>query len=319
MKVMQAVLLLLLTANGLVADEGKPPSYPVPGVDMVLTGGKSAKEFFAARAADTDCRKTLEEAKAAYRAEKDKLDTMTKEKASRDDLDEQERKVENSRYKLLVNMEECGPCATDEVKSVKVESAFRTEYWYVVDGSYQIEAKDEAQLKKKIKQLKQFLLTVPAKNDRLRNVIEYSLVDNETGKLLADRTIGRSPFYAFTSIGRPMLGSVFACDFYSKGVAETSPRQATELLVKTEIVPRPNTFTPPSGDYVSPSGAKYPTQHEIIRSGLSMTYLSSDGYLRMWNAVDYRADLDLARKMMRMAHLDILAQVDEMLQRDGPK
>ena len=50
-----------------------------------------------------------------------------------------------------------------------------------------------------------------------------------------------------------------------------------------------------------------------------MTYLSSDGYLRMWNAVDYRADLDLARKMMRMAHLDILAQVDELLERDGPK
>jgi hypothetical protein len=223
--------------------------------------------------------------------------------------------METSRYKYLVKMEECGPCATDEVKSVKVDSAFRTEYWYVMDGSYQIEAADESQRKKKVKRLKQFLLTIPVKKDRFSNIIDCVAVDNDTGKLLEDRhAIERSPFYAFTSIGKPVLGSVFAYDFSLKGVFETS---ATELGGKSEVVPRPKTFSPPATEYVSPSGAKYPTQHEKVRSSLGMSYLNSDGYLRIWNATDYKVDLDLARKLMRIAHLDTLVQIDEMLEHDS--
>jgi hypothetical protein len=317
MKFFQAVVLLLFAADFSTADDVKPPTYPAPGVDLVLTGGKSAKEFFASRAADADCRAALAEAKAAYEADQAKLDAMTQSREARDALDAQERALEDSRYAYLVKMEECGPCATDDVKSVKIQSSGRTQYWYVLDGSYLIEAANESQRKQKVQRLKTFLLTVPAKKkELLRNLIEYRLVDNATGEMLEGvQVIKQSPFYTFTSIGRPVLGSVFACDFYSKGVLETS----NGLVLKSEVVPRPKTFSPPLTDYVSPSGKTYYTRHEPVRSGLGMTYLNSDGYLRMWSATDYGIDMSAARSMMRRAHLDLLAQLDAVLEREGSK
>ncbi len=325
MKFVQATLLFLLAILpvSMRADDVKPPSYPTPGVDRELTNGKTAKEFFAARAADSVCRSAWVELKSAYQAEKDKLEAMTKAHEGRNELDSQEIALENSRYKLLLKTEECGPCATDEVKTVRAETAGKAVYWYVSDGSYLVEAADEAQRKKKVQRLRQLLLTVPTKKFRLRSVIDYVLVDNATGKLLDDaRVIDHSPYYVFTSVGKPVLGAVLAGDFYMKGVYETSNKQPAEFIIKTEIVPRPKGFSPPVNDYVSLSGANYLTHHEVVPAGLGMTYLTSDGYLRIWTATSYGSDLEIpeiGRAMMRRGHLDTLLQFVELLEQSEAK
>lgn len=320
MKVIQAAVLLLLTAVPASADEAKAPSYPAPGVDLALTQGKSPRDFFSARAANTADREALDAAKAAYQKAKDKLDAMIESKDSRDALDAQERLMDLSRYNLLLKIEEAGPCATDEVKSIKIKTPDRTEYWYIQDGSYLIEAADAAQRKKKIQRLKQRLLSIPAKKERSSGMIDCVLVDNASGKLLENvHAIEKSPFYAFTSMGAPVLGSVLAYDFYTKGTVEKPADKSTELLIKSQVVPRPKTFSPPESDYTSPSGKSYFTQHEIVAASLGMTYLNSDGYLRIWSATDYGTDMDAARTAMRLAHLNMLVQLEEALENEASK
>src|SRR5687767_2308388 len=119
------LVVALVSLTSLFADER--PKIPAHGEDTKLFKGQSAAAFFAARAAQSQCRSQLQSARTEYHDLRTELQRMVKAGASGSDLEDQEQKMNTARSILLGHMEECGECASQELERRTVPGGLQTE------------------------------------------------------------------------------------------------------------------------------------------------------------------------------------------------
>lgn len=106
---------------------------PKMGENTKLTGGKSASEFFKARAENKDCQNKM--ADWEKRNEEAYGDMMKAKAAGSPETDKLEKEWRNIRLKQLAVVETCGPCVTAKVVKTAIPGTERNETWYVAEGA----------------------------------------------------------------------------------------------------------------------------------------------------------------------------------------
>ena len=276
-----------------LAQAPERPTLPDSCEDQTLTQGKTAREFFQARAADAACQKELQESKARYHALK---------KAGQDDEAEKERDV------LLAAMEKCGECASHELETRNIRTPGRTEHWAITDGFCQLPESSPTVLAPAFERVSDSLLHVkryPRKLGGLDDILELIAVDNETGKPLPDYDKMESPFFSFIAIHGPQFvpGIPTAITFYSKNTYQKSD---TELHLKLSPEKTPEGFQPPDV-YLDKQSA----QQLKLTNAMASWHVTSQGCIRYYCAGDFPMDMKFAAKVARRIFLNTLVQVSE--------
>lgn len=302
--------LFLISIPGIAAER---PKLPEPGVDTVLTGGKSAREFFAERTKDSPCRRELLDLRAKYREESEKFEKMKKDAATVAALDDQGLNVEKAKRAVVLKNNECGECAARPVARTVINDVGRTEVWYVSDGSCQLPITNPQELSKAYEQLRDAILRVkkyPHYADGLHHILELKAVDTKTGQWLNDKDLlDNDPQGIFVSIRGPQLfGLVTAFSYLCEVKWAESLRGEQKQLVLTGTGVRP------------PSGFNYPEVYSYQGGGgktaipekrqkkasalLKMWYLTQDGYLRYFTAADFGASISFIDQLGQEVMLD---------------
>jgi hypothetical protein len=109
--------LSLLVCLSWISIAGADPAPVAPNCataaseDAALFGGKSARQFFSERLANTECQSRYEQARKAYDDARAELKALVDAHASADDIDAQDQVLTNLRTPYLSALTECGPCA----------------------------------------------------------------------------------------------------------------------------------------------------------------------------------------------------------------
>jgi hypothetical protein len=275
---------LILSVSVLAADEPCPrPQLPGAGEDTALMGGASARDFFAARAAKTDCRTRLKAAKEEW--------TATQA------LDAKER--------WLTLVEECGECVTRPVDKCVIPTASRTEVWYTTDGSCQVDADTASALKEGFRKSRDTLHDVPLysrKTGGFEHLLEFLPVDMATAEWQPDvKRMESFPFYSFVALrGVELFGSLLAYTQVFEVTWEDTQFQGQPMaIVRLNGVKAPRGFTAPQVYDLLPDGKKIIAAQMRVPKVIAAWYLHEGGYVRYYTAGDFGISLKYAEKAGR--------------------
>jgi hypothetical protein len=283
------------------------PTIPEAGEDKVLTGGKSAEQFFRERAQDTQCVAELDEAKAQRVALKKELADAIAAKESDDEIDAKEDKLNEQLEGLLDVMERCGECAS-RLDRLSIPGPAKTEHWYVANGSCMIPSNP-----KRFERMADLLLHLkayPKKLGGFDDILEMVAVDPKTGALLPDVDKPESqPFFSFIAVRGPELipGFPTGMNYYFRNdYVQTD----STFYYTYKAQPIPRGFKAPEIYLHRASGRKKTVRSLRLSQVLGSWYLK-DGYLRYFTASDFPVDLDYAAKLARQILVSTLYQLIE--------
>lgn len=308
---MRQILLLVGALFGITLFAADRPVYPERGEDKVLTGGKTAREFFAERTKDSPCRRDLLGLWEKYKTALKKLDDM--KKAGDADMDEQYDLVTNLRRSITLKNNECGECAAHPTKKIVIQTPARTEVWYQSDGSCQLPFTDKAQLAKAFDTIRDSVLRAkqhPHYADGLHHVLEVKAVDGKTGKFLPEvDLLGAEPQPVFVSVRGPEILGLLTAFSYVKNATwkDATVDGVRELVFKADGQRPPLGFQYPDVHSVKPSGAKEtvpPLRQKKVTQLLSYWYVSEDGYLRYFTAAEFGVALKFIEELGQEVMLD---------------
>lgn len=292
------------------------PTIPAGCYDTKLVGN-DVPAFFAARKTNTGCTTELGKRKAAYLAEKEAL---AKLKGSPDlnAIDAQNDRMEAARDRWLEQVNECGNCAASDIEVRKIQSGGRTEYWYIADGSCQVQKSSAADLLNSYQIKMDSLLEADGYRHYapggLPTVLDYHFIDNTSGKKLADPKMTAPPFFSFIAIRGPVvLGTQASFGYYYKNEYEVKDNNGVkEYLHSFHSVPPPRGFQYPSTvAQALPSGRTRNARLIRLSRVQGKWCITSNGYLRYYTAADLGMDFDFAKKLAHSVLLTTLGTVYE--------
>ncbi len=316
--------LLLLAAFSLAARGDTPvaPTIPAPGLhplvmDKTAPTAFNARAFFDARKADTVCQGELATMRASYLSARESLAKMAGS-SDLDLLDDQGTIMEQARDEWVAKMRECGKCWSQDIELRAVPTAGRTEYWYIGDGSCQLDTLETKILADSFKAKTESLTTADAYRHYtggFPTVLDFFLVNPTTGAKMNDQTPNPlSPFYAFIAVKGPSIfGVPSAFGYYYKNqIVNRQTNGVTEYIHTFEAERAPRGFQAPSNiAIVLPSGRKRSAKSITVTRVQGMWYLTGEGYLRYYTAADLGMNLDFAKKIAQATMLTTLATLYE--------
>ncbi|NBX91677.1 MAG: hypothetical protein EB078_07545 [Proteobacteria bacterium] len=311
----------LLFSLAIVAAER--PEIPKAEVDISLTTGKSASEFFQGRLGNQECALKLSDLRKKHRDEKNKLVTMQKGQAKAVDLDSQERVVNQARDAVLTKLEECGECATRPIEHRTVYAPAGTQRWYIADGSCYLPALGLSQTqiravydKAAARMLNNARYT---KTDNgIPSILKFDRVDPANGKILPAGPVDDPSFYIFLSVRGPSFAGLTASfSYYIKNdIEKRAENGVEETIIRFNQAKLPEGFSYPDKIYdVTAGGKKTATFARNIPEVQGLWYLNTEGYFRYYTAADFGISLSLADSFARKTLLEALfAITDESLE-----
>lgn len=317
------LLALVLVFHAVSAVER--PQIPPAGEDATLFKGKTAREFFKARAADTACQKDLAFARQSFVEQRDALARLLPGKDA-DRIDAQEAAMRRSRNGYLALLAKCGECATREIEKRVITLPARTEVWYISDGSCQLNTEDKTVLAgayKKMAGSLTHLKQYPKEDPRAEadaplklsqgffNLLEFVGVDGQTGALAPKLDmVEKSPFHSFISVRGPDLGVVkLAAGYYAKNEIKNHDEKFFHLTFEGERPPLG--FKKPSVYVITASQRKTLAGALNIFSVMGSWYVNADGYLRYFTAADFGLSVKFMDQLAHEILLDTVAQLSE--------
>lgn len=298
---------------GLVAMADERPVLPTPGVDMVLTQGKSAREFFVARAQMTACRAQLKSAEADYLAEKKKLNDFIASGKTADTIDTQEAAMVKARGVHLTKVFECGDCAAQEVEQRKVVTAARTEIWYIADGSCQLPSTEPEKVAKFLEKLGNELLLIKHYSKRFGgfyHILELLSLEVATGKHQPEKEkLDKSPAWSWISVRGPeIFGQQTGFSYLFEANFHLNEK---EFVLSGASPRRPLGFQVPAVKDVLASGKVVDVRQLQLPSVLALWYVSNDGYLRYYSAADFGISTKFIEEQGKVIMLDTVTSLFE--------
>lgn len=307
----------LAVAMPLFANER--PVIPEAQVDLKLTGGKPAAEFFQARLSNPKCAEDLNQLRTAHRAEKNQLAQMIQSGAAAGELDAQEKKVVQIRENLLGKLETCGECATREVEHRTVYAPSGTQRWYIADGSCHLGALNlsPSQLRAIYDKATARMLNNKryTKQDLgIPSILLFDRVDEKTGQVLPAGPVENSPFLISLSVKGPSFaGLVAAFNYFIKNELEKRNQNGVEeTLLRFNQEKMPEGYQPPAKIYDTTAGGKKTSAFvRNISDVQGLWYFNSEGYFRYYTAADFGISLSLADSFARKTLLEALFSVTD--------
>jgi hypothetical protein len=240
-------------------------------------------------------------------------------KAPSDELDSQEKKVNQLRDSVLAKLEECGECATKEIEHRTVYTPKGTQRWYIADGSCYLPALNlsSAQIraifdKATAKMLNNGRYT---KQDLgIPSILAFDKVDETTGKVLPPGLAESSPFHIYLSVKGPsMLGIVSAFNYFIKNEFEKKKDgELEETIIRFNQAKMPEGFVAPEKIYDTTFGGKKTAAFARNLSDVQgLWYFNSEGYFRYYTAADFGISLSLADSFARKTLLEALFSVTD--------
>jgi hypothetical protein len=293
--------------------DGQAPVCNPTDEDTALFQGKTAREFFANRAAQHDCVTRYEKAKNDFSTARATLTQMVAAHAAPADIDRQEAQVDSLRTPYMEATAECGPCIANPITDpVEVSAGGRTQIWYKTDGSCQLPTTDREELSQSFDRLTRDLTHLsayprqPASGKGYDSILDVTGYDTKTGNL--DHTLdgfdgaGSS---LFLEVKGP-LSTAFIYYFFDKFQFGTKGG-LREFIMQGTAVP-PVGFTPPRIlSYTSASGKKHNVLATLLGPGSQTTwYVNEDGYLRYCATADMGIKSDFIKNFGRLQMLDLL-------------
>lgn len=227
------------------------------GEDTSITNGQPAREFFAARAAQTDCRAALDAAKTAFYASP----------------------TEANRDALLEKVEACGDCATKAVTREVQQTPGGTKAWYIADGACHLGSQATRTGYEKARDSLKLVKQYPQHSNGFDALLEFLPVNPATGEWRKDvEKVEPFPFYAFVALRGPKILSLA----YTQLFKITWDESADATSVVFDGVRAPRGFTAPE---VNDHGKR------LAQLRLAKVYarwqLTPDGYVRYCSAGDF--------------------------------
>ncbi len=294
------------------------PKIPEPGVDLVLTGGKTSREFFAARMENPECRKTLEEKRVALDAEKQKLKTLQQE-GEASAVEAQEKHTISARSSWIDAVSLCGPCTAQKTEKRVIQGTAAKEVWYISNGSCQVAEKSSSKLKSTFEKLRSSILHAKQyanKHGGFYFILDLIPYDIKTDKPLPEEDeIESSPMRGLISVRGPeLLGFLTGFGYYAEQKFETREKDGLEeFFLEGGTIPTPSTIKfPVNVEDVLASGRTVNVSVSRVAGGvISQWFLNSDGYIRYFTAGDFRAELKYIEEQSRNIMLDTVINMAE--------
>lgn len=298
-------ILLLLPLSAALAGEG--PALPFPGVDLDLTNGNSAVDFFAKRQEDSACQTKLNGVKEQYGNAKSDLNNLVSNNASVALLNTAEEKLNEARVQYQKLLRDCGHCAIRSVEHLALVDG-GTEHWYWGDGSCQVTDDNFiSHFENRVSSLMERKMYT-RHTGGFNNILDFRFIDPKSGKKLNVDAQNQSPYNAFLAIRGPYP---LAFGFFGKSTfSETVGNELREFVYVMETEKPPSGFRFPRLVYDTKiSGDKSATILKRLARVKLQWYVNSAGYMRYYMAADFGVDeydyaLTLARQIMMESLID---------------
>jgi len=263
---------------------------PNVGEDTVLTGGKTAKEFFEARAQQTDCRTNLLAIWILIKKLRQELKDLIKAGASADDIDAKEIRCKRCKKLSFFSsqgpMQTCGPCATQELS----ENKERRQVWYVTDGSCYFEGTVYDQAAKFLRNTGDY----SNPSGGFHSILDFYPIDPASGNQLpqvesVDMAVPLKYFYLCSRTAWVRLSTTFSQITFPK--SKQAAKKSFTVLFNT--IPRPPGHNNPDIYDVSASGAKKKMHTWDLNTVQECGILIPKVISVITTAADFGADLPL--------------------------
>jgi hypothetical protein len=302
------------TGLALAADR---PKIPAPEVDLKLTQGISVEQFFGARTQNEQCQKELNQKQTQYNADKKEVQSLISQHAQASVIDNAEGKMQQSRLLLLKKVQECGPCATQDLEK-KTVTTNKKEYWYLTDGSCFIgsglsQSTLNTYFDRAVARLKN-ITKYPAKRGGFNALLEFNEIDMETGALLPPvEKVESNPFYAFIGVRGPVALGIPVGFWYifKNDLIEKESGDLKEFVIRFESVKKPANFPTPDLKIQSASGKLSATMQRELTLVQGMWYVNNRGYFRYYTAADFGISIPFAIDFALNTLLDTLVTLKE--------
>lgn len=287
---MPAILFLIAFQVFALADER--PKIPEPGEDKVLTHNLSAKEFFANKQNQPECRKNWDEAYKTYNGLKSELYKLLGSGASAEVADRKEDQMLSARSTLLDLTVECGPCATQKLQKKTVVTAGKKEYWSITDGSCYWPSQDA---RSTFEKAAEFLMNTEGyarHRGGFDSILEFLPIDRATGNILphvkkVDITKPLDTYIAVRAKGPLTFDYSFENKFE---IREANGKK--EFILRFYGFPQHESLNDLEVSNVSLAGTKRPiTRFKTLTRVIGMWYFNTDGYYRYFTAADFESIL----------------------------
>lgn len=265
------------------------PKIPAPGEDLVLTNGKSAKDFFESRKQNTSCIAKWRVARTQYRTLQKELYEMIAQGTPAPTADKKEAEMLAAKNKLHDLNDVCGPCATQKVGKITLFNP--TEYWYVTDGSCYI---PEASGTDAFNKVSSFLLntkTYARQRGGFDSILEFIPIDKFSGALLPHNEHLKNGDAISTYIAvRAKFGLAFSYTFDNQiEIVESNNKK--EFILRFNGFERPENLSIETFD-TTLSGTKRELAANLsLTRVIGMWYFNTDGYYRYFTAADFESPI----------------------------
>lgn len=292
---MNSKLLFLLVLPVLALAEERPV-IPTPGEDLVLTEGKSAKDFFEARKQNTECRKNWETTFAENRAAQAELIKMVAQGTPAKIADVQEAKVREIRARLLVITDECGPCKNQPLENLTISSD-PAEYWKITDGScYFPPESAEKAIESFNKVTKSMLNTSNYARQRggFDSILEFVPIDRITGKVLPhiEKVDISKPLATYISVRAKPKGAITFNYTFDNTIEIREANGKKEFILTFHGFEQPESLDDlPVFDTTLSGTKKEIKKFKTLTKVIGMWYFNTDGYYRYFTAADFESIL----------------------------
>ncbi len=296
----------LITSVALAASR---PTIPKMEEQIDLTGKKSAVEFFAARAADENCKTKVAEWETKSADALKDLE-VAKAKGSVSETESAEAVWRNTRRQELEVGETCGPCVTAPVVKVSIPKPARNEVWYVAEGACQYTGKNPA-VESAFANVAKSLLKVNGYGRTTGGfdpMLEFMPIDPTKGELKESKEIVPAPFHAILGmkaveafgnlIGYRQLVEVAATEKDNAGKKEI------QITFKGGAVPA--TVKLPSLVEKNALGKNKNVKLFPLSELQASWYVTSSGYVHYYMAGEFGATLPFALEAGREAAREVL-------------
>lgn len=304
-------VLSLLTSMSVFADPTAPTCAPT-AEDSVLLQGQTARAFFAARTASSDCTTKFQQAKAAFDDARAQLQKLAASGADTTALDNQETAVNAARTPYLAAMAECGPCAAQPAADPTVIEGDHKQVWYQMDGSCQLPVTDKARLGRVFDKMSDMLSRFSqyprqAKTADGFNPILALYAINQDGSPAAnvDKLPADKPTPAFIAIQGPLITSFsYFFNGTDKVYGDAGSRQ---YWMHEEGISPAGVRAPRTVSYLTAGGRKKTAINSALAGANGQWYLNEDGYLRYCTSADFGTQSSFVKNFGQSILLDILS------------
>ena len=316
-------LFFVLSLAPFVAALAEVPTCNLTEEDTALFQQKTAREFFAARATQTECVKKYEVAKAQFVAARAALVKSVADKAAAPVIDAAEKRVDELREPFGAALAECGPCAMNpitEPTEIPVPGG-KTQIWYKTDGSCQLPSTDRAELSKSFDKLSSILTHLhqfprkPGIGGGFNSIMQLSAYDPKDGRLIpeVDALVEGENTSLFLAVKGPHETGF---SYYFNDRYDFSKKGGVRQFNRKGVAIAPVGFVPPRTlKYTTAAGKIKSVLNSSLKPGSSTSwYLNEEGYIRYCGTADFGLKSAFTKDFGRVQMLDLLATALERAQ-----